>query len=570
MKKLFPIIFILLFAFVAHAQTQSEEAIISFAANITVNTDNSISVTEKIVYNTGPEEHHGIYRDIYPYSSLEMKMDIQDVKVFDENGEVHEFEVSRSKENVGIKIGDPDTTFSGEETYIISYRATKAVAQFETFDEIYWNVTGNDWGMPIYSARATVRLPENEDALQSACYFGPEGSTATCNVSTGGAAYAFISPALSSHEGFTLALGFQKGIVEPYPPIGALESFLTKYFGLLVGILLPFITFIISIWYWYKNGRDPKGTGVIIPQYEVPEKLTPMEVQGIIDENVGSNAISAEIIYLATKGYLRINELEEKMFGFIKTKDYELVKQKDFSDLPHEFDGKLLESMLGDKSSVKLSELQNVFYQHVPTITTGVLDTLLLKKYYSNLGITKNRKGRLIILLFVIIWISAIVSTILNYQLLDGSPLPIIIGIVLSLLIYGIITHFSPAKTEKGIALYEHLLGLKLYLQIAEKDRIEFHNAPKKKPEIFEHFLPYAMVMGVADIWAKEFEGIYTTPPDWYHGASSSNFNAVIFANSLSDFSTSASTSLTSAPGGGSGGGGSSGGGGGGGGGGSW
>jgi uncharacterized membrane protein len=115
-------------------------------------------------------------------------------------------------------------------------------------------------------------------------------------------------------------------------------------------------------------------------------------------------------------------------------------------------------------------------------------------------------------------------------------------------------------------------LGLKWYLQIAEKDRLAFHNAPEKKPEIFEALLPYAMVLGVDRAWAKEFEDIYTTPPSWYEGypVTSGVFNVVAFNQSLSSFGAATTTSMATSPGGGSGGGGFAGGGGGGGGGGGW
>src|SRR6185436_19560328 len=101
-------------------------------------------------------------------------------------------------------------------------------------------------------------------------------------------------------------------------------------------------------------------------------------------------------------------------------------------------------------------------------------------------------------------------------------------GIFASIIVYSFISRFFPAKTEKGVAAKEHILGLKEYLQIAEKDRLEFHNAPEKKPEVFETLLPYAMVLGVANIWAKEFEGIYNEPPSWYSGPSSTAFNAIV------------------------------------------
>ena len=126
------------------------------------------------------------------------------------------------------------------------------------------------------------------------------------------------------------------------------------------------------------------------------------------------------------------------------------------------------------------------------------------------------------------------------------------------------------AKSKKGVLAKEYLLGLKEYLQIAEKDRLNFHNAPEKKPEIFEALLPYAMIFGVVEIWAKEFQGIYNSQPNWYE-SKSNNFNAVSFGREMAVFSAMSTRSLSSSPAGsGSGGGGFSGGGGGGGGGSSW
>jgi uncharacterized membrane protein len=140
----------------------------------------------------------------------------------------------------------------------------------------------------------------------------------------------------------------------------------------------------------------------------------------------------------------------------------------------------------------------------------------------------------------------------------------IFVSIIVSLAIWFIFFRLMTAKSVKGVTAKEYLLGLKEYLQIAEKDRINFHNAPEKKPEIFEQLLPYAMVFGVVEIWAKEFEDIYTIAPKWYEG-NSTGFNAAGFGREMSVFSALATTSFSSTPAGsGSGGTGFSGGGGGG------
>jgi uncharacterized membrane protein len=575
-RLLFAVFFLFIIYFVNITSAQEvilSEEVTSFTADIFVNPDNSIDVKETIIYNSAGSERHGIYRDIDLRSSQNRKMSISRVSVMDEKGEPYNFEFSDGGGGVRIKIGDADKTFTGEKTYVIKYNATKATAQYEEFDELYWNVTGNEWNMPIKNTKAFVHLPEGALVEQSSCYFGIIDSTNLCDSkSEENGVYAFgpISY-LGFSEGVTVAVGFQKGILTPY---SSAEDFFEKYGAWFWSLVLPILIFIFSFLRWQRLYKDPKGRGVIVPQYDVPEDLTPMEVKGIMEEKVDGGAISSEIIYLATKGYLKINQIEKHTLGIFKSTDYEFVKLQDFSLLSNNALKKLLEALFDNNaSSVKLSDLKNNFYTEIPDITTLVLNGFLKKGYYKNLGKMKYGGGGIIIFLFLAIFASGFLGGIVGGVFLN-NPFPMMVSVFASIVIYGVFYHLSPAKTKKGVEMKEHLLGLKDYLQIAEKDRLEFHNAPEKKPEIFEKLLPFAMVMGVADIWAKEFEDIYTKEPSWYSGSSAGVFHASMFSHTLSDFSSSANSSLSSSPsrsgGSGSGGGGFSGGGGGGGGGGSW
>jgi uncharacterized membrane protein len=567
---------VLIFVYFQKAKTETflQEAIISFNSAIVVNIDNSIDVTETIVYDTGSEYHHGIYRDIYTFSSQGRKMKIENIKVTDENGNPYQLKIYRWKDNIRIIIGDPQKTFNGQKTYVIKYRATKAVAQFKDFDEIYWNVTGNGWNMPIYKAETSLVLPYGVKMIQAACYYGPEKSTSQCKwVTNEDGSYTFKTPStyiLGPYEGLTVAIGFSKGAVHPYSSDNV-SDFLDRYWPWLVSATLPILTFIFSFINWYKKGRDARGSGVIVPQYDVPENLTPMEVSGIVNEKVTVDDIPAEIIYLATKGYLKIQELGERFVGLEKITDYKFIKLKDFSDLPNEFDKEILNAIFKhDLPVIKLSDLKYTFYIKTESIIVSVLDALLNKGYYKNLGKMERLPGFGIFFVFFTIWSSLFFGSLIGTFLLKGYIAPVTTGIFLSFIIYGIISYFSPAKTKKGALMKEYLLGLKDYLQIAEKDRLQFHNAPEKKPEIFEKLLPYAMVLGVADVWAKEFEGLLSVPPSWYSGPAGTTFNSVLFSSSMNKFGSSARGYLSSSPHSGSGGHGFSGGGGGGGGGGSW
>jgi hypothetical protein len=81
-------------------------------------------------------------------------------------------------------------------------------------------------------------------------------------------------------------------------------------------------------------------------------------------------------------------------------------------------------------------------------------------------------------------------------------------------------------------------------LSVAEKDRLEFHNAPDKDPQTFEKLLPYAIVFGVENQWAEKFKDIYKTPPNWYYDPTLSNFNSILFISSLHSFSNNSIHSL--------------------------
>ncbi len=561
------------------AQFITGENIKLFDAEIIVNTDNSINVRELIVYSSGGITKHGIYRDIYPYSAEKRKMDIDNISVRDEMGNSYIFTDEKAGKNIRIKIGDPNTTFSGEKTYIISYTASKAVSQLEDIDEIYWNVTGNEWTMPILRASSHVTIPNGAVASQSTCYYGIKGSTNRCLEDTQSyTPYGFETPSLlAAGEGLTVAVGFTKGIVDPYTLADNIFDIFYKYLPYAVAIILPLIAFIFSYRYWRKNGRDERETNVIVAEYDVPDNLTPLEVSAILDEQIDPNKFSAEIIYLATKGYLKIGEIETKTLGIFTNKDYELIKLKDNQGELNESDTNLLNALFMNGDTVKLSDLKNTFYKSVNSITDPALTDLISEGYYKNLG--RARYGQnlasiisstFLILFFIFTLI--FLPEIYGLSGTDPNISYVLVGLLLSGLIISIFYFFSPAKTVKGVEAKEKILGLKEYMKIAEKDRLIFANAPESRPEVFEKLLPYAMTLGVADIWAKEFDGIYLTPPSWYIGASDGNFSAMALASSLGDFNNSyfIASSAPGSRGGGSSGGGFSGGGGGGGGGGSW
>jgi uncharacterized membrane protein len=551
---------------------ENSEKIISYGTVIRINKDSTVNVLERIIYDFGAENKHGIFRTIpfkYKTPAGNQEIDITDIAVKDEKNQDYQFTSSAEGSNLVIKIGNPVSTITGVHVYDITYKVSRAIGYFKDFDEIYWNAVGDKWDIPILKSQAVVYLPQaaSTTAMQASCYIGSVGSNETCPIEENTVGenlqdmdYAIYIPhrTLSPHEGFTVALGFPKNMVSEPSSKQRIFAFL-KDNSILV---LPVIVFIAMFAIWFRRGRDPKGAGVIIPQYDSPDDLKPMEVSGIMSQRIENSAISAEIIYLATKGYLKITRTQEKLV-FIKKTEYTFKKLKDWSGIPDSFESILLAKIFESSNEVTLTELQDNFYKALGNIKDSAINSLVKKGYYKTDPVkTIAMYGG----------IGALVGTLIAILSLKYFGTAGITSGVLSAVIIILFGLVMPKKTPKGMSAYEYILGLKEYLQIAEKDRINFHNAPEKSPELFEKMLPYAMVLGVEKAWAKEFKDIYMTPPSWYSDNTGMAFNTIVFANSLNQFNSYAIGAFTSAPGSssGSGGGGFSGDGAGGGGGGSW
>jgi len=559
------------------------EKIDSFNSYLLVNNDGSVNVTEEISYNFGSDERHGIYRDIpIKYETEEgiYILDIEVLGVTDPMYGSYKYEVSSSKSYIRIKIGDANTYVTGEKLYNIRYIIKKVIKPFDDHDELYWNVTGNGWEVPIDKVKATVVLSTGLNAhdIKTTCFSGTEGSSNNClnqeqiynrlgKVDT----VIFRHDNLVAYEGLTIVAGIPKGIIPtealimPYWISLGFKDIISLLFKL---FLLPILVFMILFRRWWKHGRDPKGRGTIVTQFDAPKNMSPIEVGLVVDNVAHKHDISAQIVDLAVRGFLKINRVT-KGKKILRTKDYTLEKLKPIEELTNVVDKEIMKGFFEKGDKVELSSLKNKFYKTLQAVSDEVYNQAVADGYFTkNPSKLRNKYIAVgLILVFFGIWVVAITkwfmigpSIIFNF---------VLVGITVA--VFGLV---MPARTKEGVLAREHILGLKSYLQVAEKDRLKFHNAPDKNPKTFEKFLPFAMVLGVEKEWAKQFEGIYNTNPSWYSDPSMGNFSAVVLASGLNNFGNMAQTTLSSKPsssGGGSGfSGGSSGGGFGGGGGGSW
>jgi len=543
------------FVFFGQEVLASSEKINEFSVDIAINEDSTFLVREGIKYDFGENQRHGINRDI-PLKD-ELSLSVQGAE--DETGNKYLVKTTKNGGLLNIRIGDPDKLITGEHSYDIFYLVKNGLGFFDNHDELYWNITGTEWEIPIEKSSATVRLPKKvlEQDLKFDCFTGPYGSTQkNCSfvMKENGDIYFETKGILQPKEGLTIVLGWPKGIVAVPKPLPAWIKLALEWWP----ILIPVFVFVFLFRKWWKDGRDPNIKKTIIAQYEPPDKLLPAEVSGIINQGVKSVDFSATIIDLAVKGYLKIKET--KTGTIFKHTDYELTKLREPNGLA-EYEKEILNKIFASKNSVLISDKAD-FYKSFEEFKKSVNEKLTKDNYFvSNPGkaIMKYTVSGIIVLIGVPFLASYLSSKVF--------PL-IILSAIFSATLFFIFAVIMPKKTLKGVEANWYALGFKEYINTAEKYRLQF----QEKENVFEKYLPYAISFGLTKKWAKAFEGIYIKPPTWYEGSFGTNFTAVAFADSLSHSisSMNAIAAPKSSGGSGFGGGGFSGGGGGGGGGGSW
>ena len=540
--------------------TINGEQIKDFVVHLGINKDGTVDVREKIIYDFGYNYKHGIYRYI-PFIKENKEgekfiLKMNDFSVNDEKGNSYPFTKITENDRVFLKIGKANKMITGLHTYIIHYKVEGALTYFSDHSELYWNATGNDWSVPInhFSVRVVLPGPVSQKTVKEVCYAGIVGDNSSsfgCQATYADNGLYFLSKRiLFSHQGVTVAVSFPKNWVA-YLPAEKYIPFAETFWGRVINILkiiFLFFWYVLAPGYifyrWWRYGRDPKVGKAVTAWYDPPKLdngrfLTPTEVGGLVDERVDPRDIFAMVIYLAQRGYFKIEERKKKDFYLVKKKDF----VNDQSLLP--FEKRFLHGLFDEDDQVRIKD-KNL------NTTVSEVNKLVYQQMVDDHLFPKNPQK-----------VRTMYHIIMVVGLITGN-----IFLFLAALIFG---RVMPRKTKKGAELRQVALSLKNFLASQER-QLKFQ---AEKKYLFEKLLPFAIAFGVEKIWAKRFAQFNLDPPDWYQSYDQSNlFSSYLLMNSLqSSFSamkwsitpTSSSSGFSSGFSGGF-----SGGGGGGGGGGSW
>lgn len=569
------------------------EQIRSYDSSITVRTDGSIAVEERIDYDFGSMSHHGIDRIIptsYAYDDTHDRVTRLEVtRVTASNGASADYKVTdQGGGRERIRIGDPDSTISGEHVYTIGYTIEGALNGFADHDELYWNAIGAEWSVPIDHATAEVTVPS--PATGAVCFAGVEGSRTGCTkVSVQGKSVRFVQEGLYANEGLTIVVGFESGAVPaPAPILRERWSFqrafaLTPATAVAGGGILALLLAVFGIQVW-RTGRDRRYVGGAVAaaygnytgaeeavplgdstsgpvEFEPPEGIRPGQVGTLIDEVANPLDVSATIVDLAVRGYLKIEEIPKH--GLFGKADWTFTSLRG-PEGTLAYERALLEGLWEEGEVVKLSELRAKFATDLKKVQEALYEDAVERKWFS------GRPDRVRARWSGAGWVTFALGCGLVWAAARWTHLGLIaLAVPVAGLVFAFGARWMPRRAPAGTAMVGRVLGFKRFIESPTQEGIARLN---DRENVFSEFLPYAIVFGITEKWAEVAQqlGLSAATTGWY--VSPHPFVFADFSHAMDSFAVTASGTVAATPAssGSSGFGGSSGGGFGGGGGGSW
>ncbi|OJU69741.1 MAG: hypothetical protein BGO05_08575 [Rhizobiales bacterium 63-7] len=569
------------------AGARAEEYIAAFDQQIVLSRDGTMTVTETIDANgEGRDIKRGIFRD-FPLTMVDAKGRKQtvdfDLRSVERDGNKEDDHTESISGGIRIYIGNKDVILPpGMHRYRLTYTTGRQIRYFADHDELYWNVTGNGWLFPINAVSASLTLPEGAKVLDTIYFTGPLGATgkdATAKASGNHVDVSTTRP-LGAGEGLTFAVSLPKGVIDPpsaaQNAAWALRDSMAYVFGL-GGFAAVFLYY---LWSWVKVGRDPSA-GVMVPRWDAPDGISPALVNYIDNKGFsggGWTAFSATAINLAVRGYVVLEDLT----GSVSIRRTE----KPVTEKLETGEKRLLDTVPSPGATLKIDKANGARIKTVGETFRAAIEKEHRGEYYrANIGyivlgaalslaaiagvvflggLSDTAMAMLVggvVVAVVIGWISlSLISGTRKMNSLVARIFLIIVAAVLMffgagillaiaagayvelgdpheyLPVYGVggiallnILYFfiMGAPTPLGRRMMDGIDGLRQYLTLAEKDRMNMAGAPAMSPQHFETLLPYAVALGVEKPWSEAFEtwlktaaaGAVAYSPVWYAGS---------------------------------------------------
>ncbi|WP_432457959.1 DUF2207 domain-containing protein [Cellulomonas iranensis] len=558
--------------------------------------DGSVDVRIELDFDYGDDPGHGPYLTFPTRVSYDDEQDrvfeFSDVRASSPTGAPAGVDREDETSAMVLRIGDEDVDdVTGVQTYVVTFTVdgwiNPANAQ-HSGDELYWNVIGPGWEIPLSQLSVTVSGPAPVEG--AACFVGPYGSTTPCrSVTTDGGTASFTHDVVTVGDQLTTVTGWPGGtfpgvqpILRPKPdptlplapanPAGALAGALLlvgsglvvrrvrrtgrdrAYLGLTPG-LRPADGQEVAT--GYRDRRMPVSV-----QFQPPQDARPGEIGTLVDEKADPVDVTATIVDLAVRGWLRIEEVPRSN-PKKKPKDWTLVRLRAGTEGLLPFEAWLLSDLFEEEDRVQLSDLSTTFASSLAKVQDMMYEHVASVGWFR--GNPKKVRNAWLASAFGIMGLGVAVALVA--MAIETVPGLALVGIAITLVgvLVLAVSNRAPARTADGTAVLAQALGFRRYLATAEANQLRFEEGE----DVFSRYLPYAIVFGLTDRWARVFaelaaQGRVLEQPGWYVGSyapTAHAFWATGFVGALDRFESVATSAITAPTPGSSGGSGFSGGG---------
>lgn len=483
-----------------------------FAVSVTVHPDARLDVRETITFDFRGA-HQGVYRVIpvrYPRGGFEFALRLDGVQVYDEDWKPLRADVSYSGRYVRIKAWVPGAV-NATRTITVAYRVRRGLFTVDDHEELYWNVTGDEWDVPIRQAAAVVVGPPATAPadVRAIAYTGYRGIAGTDFVeSRDGNVLVFkTTRPLRPREGLTIAVAWPPGAIGRPPAWRSAAWFLQDNWPL----GLPLLALALGLVAWRSYGRDPATNLSIKPEYAPPPELAPAEAGVLVSERAHPSDVIATIVDLAVRGYMRIEPVTQAdgtpdflfrrlkpILGDPDIRPFELFVLAKVFDTDWRLNMRLLSEVRRD--------YDNVF----PPVRDELYRNMVRRRLFPT-SPDNVRRIWLGVGGFVLAAAGVVYTVPPSWAGYRSGALAL--GLALSGLVIAAFAPLMPRKTWDGARAMARVQGFREFLERAERDRLE-----RLPPDTLHRFLPWAIALGVTERWIWRFDGLRVDRPAWYAG----------------------------------------------------
>ena len=527
--------------------------------------DGTIRVTSDFDFDFADDGGHGPFVTLPKRQQVDGDPDrwrlfeITDVAASSPSGAPADVETDTDGGVFSIRVGNEDQDVTGVQSYRVSYTMSGVVnpdVEASSLDEINWNIIGTGWQVPINDVSVTLSGPAPAERV--ACFLGKRFDTPCPQTPEPGARVVYAVDALEPEVPLQIVAGYPIGTFVGAEPVFAKRYHpgnvipLTPLSGTLGGVFLlgGLAGLVVAM---RRVGRDrqyvkaaygyapnasssfddagkardtsvPATKQPVAVQFSPPKGARPGELGVLTDETADTEDITATIVDLAVRGFLRIEEIPtaELSEKERKTKPdaperYRLVKLAATGDLV-DYERAVYDPLFNGGDSPTMAELGT----EGTMLEAGTAGKKALhKRVADDLNWFRidpsHARG---------VWFAIGVGvTVLGVALTLALGFGLGLGVVgIAVVALGIATmattSVAAARTPDGVAMLQQALGFKLYLDTAEAEQLRFEEGE----DIFSRYLPYAIAWGCAERWAKIFtdlanQGVDLPQPTWLVGA---------------------------------------------------